>query len=299
MGAGIGMMVYGEQGRGLQILGCFVIMGFLLFLVLAGMVALERSRALQKAVSENNDQKQTVEKDFPSPQNNSLEIQPSPIASVPQSPSPNNKGLAVVGIIVLIAGFIFFRWASDLNQDHERGGAIGLRVAGAVFIIFAISIFLNAFFPKFERSRFNQAFIKIFGGIFVLSFFGFSIFYYAQQFKSATPSWPPMAMEIDWGESPIRIVNPNNFDVTVGVRSVIETSDGIPTAMKGKDFSVPANSENGISVRQGQYDIYFKYSSDPNGIYKGERISLSQVGTGVELKIVKAVNGNYEIKKVN
>ncbi len=46
----------------------------------------------------------------------------------------------------------------------------------------------------------------------------------------------------------------------------------------------------------GRYDIYLQYSSDPEGLYQGDSFTLSN--NGVEIQIVKVVNGNYGIRKV-
>jgi hypothetical protein len=89
------------------------------------------------------------------------------------------------------------------------------------------------------------------------------------------------------GNNEIRIYNPNKFSVTVGVR------DG----NCGKNLLVPENSTKSIYVADGQYDIYFVYSNDPQTLLQGDRITLH--GNGILIKIVSVVGGNFSIKKVN
>ena len=108
----------------------------------------------------------------------------------------------------------------------------------------------------------------------------------AIQTSTDTPrNWPKYSGELS-GRNPIRVRNPNDFSVKVGLRS----------SGKGKDFSVPARDVNTVYVPDGSYEIFFNYSSDPKSLYKGDNFTLSQ--NGVEIKIVKVVHGNYGIRKV-
>ena len=84
----------------------------------------------------------------------------------------------------------------------------------------------------------------------------------------------------------VRIRNPNPFGVRVGLRS----------SGMGKDFIVKSDSTESVKVPDGQYNIYFQYSSDPDGLYRGDSFVISR--NGVEIQIVKVVNGNYGIRKV-
>ena len=102
---------------------------------------------------------------------------------------------------------------------------------------------------------------------------------------SAPSNWPEKAAELHGGME-VRVRNPNDFDVKVALRS----------AGDGKDFSVGANRVESIFVPNGRYDIYFQYSTDPDGLYQGDSFTLNN--NGVEIKIVKVVNGNYGIRKV-
>jgi len=98
-------------------------------------------------------------------------------------------------------------------------------------------------------------------------------------------NWPGYTSELS-GLHEVRVKNPNDFNVRVGLRS-----DG-----KGKDFVVPPNGTESVNVPNGRYDIYFNYSSDPSGLYQGDSFTLND--NGVEITITKVVNGNYGIRKV-
>jgi ankyrin repeat protein len=99
------------------------------------------------------------------------------------------------------------------------------------------------------------------------------------------PNWPGYSSELT-GLHEVRVKNPNDFKVRVGLRS-----DG-----KGKDFIVSPNETESVNVANGRYDIYFNYSSDPGGLYQGDSFTLEN--NGVEITITKVVNGNYGIRKV-
>ena len=98
-------------------------------------------------------------------------------------------------------------------------------------------------------------------------------------------NWPKYSTELE-GRMEVRVKNPNDFKVKVGLRS-----DG-----SGKDFTVAPNDTQSVKVPNGRYDIYFQYSTDPDGLYQGDSFTLNN--NGVEIQIVKVVNGNYGIKKV-
>jgi ankyrin repeat protein len=109
----------------------------------------------------------------------------------------------------------------------------------------------------------------------------------AQADKMWTPpaNWPGYSGELK-GSHEVRVRNPNEFNVCVGLRS-----DG-----KGKDFIVSPNGMKYVNVPNGHYDIYFNYSSDPDGLYQGDSFTLAN--NGVEITITKVINGNYGIRKV-
>jgi len=104
--------------------------------------------------------------------------------------------------------------------------------------------------------------------------------------QNTKPSgWLAMSEELS-GQMEVRVKNPNEFKVKVRLRS-----DG-----KGKDFTVPADDIQSVRIPNGHYDIYFQYSTDPEGLYQGDSFTLND--NGVEIQIVKVVNGNYGIRKV-
>jgi formylglycine-generating enzyme required for sulfatase activity len=96
---------------------------------------------------------------------------------------------------------------------------------------------------------------------------------------------PPFAQTVD-GTDEVRVRNPNDFSVEVGLRS----------GNKGKDWDVPANGVASAFVPDGKYDIYFVYSSKPDALFQGDSFTLN--GNGVEIQIVKVVGGNYNIRQV-
>ena len=88
------------------------------------------------------------------------------------------------------------------------------------------------------------------------------------------------------GSNEVKIQNPNTFAVTVALRS----------GKGGKDFQVPPNSSNSAFVPDGNYDIYFVYSNQSDALFQGDSFSLH--ANGVEIQIVKVIDGNYEIRRV-
>jgi len=92
--------------------------------------------------------------------------------------------------------------------------------------------------------------------------------------------------ELD-GNITVRIRNPNEFFVAVALR----------TGGKGKNFEVPANGTRNVSVPNGHYDIYFVYSDKTNALFQGDAFDLNN--NGVEIQLVKAVDGNFGIRQVN
>jgi len=103
--------------------------------------------------------------------------------------------------------------------------------------------------------------------------------------KATRAAWPDLPRDIS-GRNPVRVVNPNKFAVKVGLRS----------AAGGKDFSVAPGAGATVSVPDGKYDVYFRYENDPESLYQGDAFSLA--GSGVQIDLVKVVNGNYKIRKV-
>jgi hypothetical protein len=98
-------------------------------------------------------------------------------------------------------------------------------------------------------------------------------------------NWPAKTDELR-GQMEVRVKNPNTFTVKVGLRS-----EG-----KGLDFEIGPDGIKTVTAPAGRYDIYFQYSSDPDGVYQGDSFTLNN--EGVEIMIVKEVNGSYGTRKV-
>ncbi len=96
---------------------------------------------------------------------------------------------------------------------------------------------------------------------------------------------PPFKEELR-GSNPVRLRNPNVFAVVAGIRA----------GDSGKDFEVPANGVDTVYIPNGKYDIYFVYSDKPDALFQGDAFTLND--SGVEIQIVKVVNGNYGIRQV-
>lgn len=88
------------------------------------------------------------------------------------------------------------------------------------------------------------------------------------------------------GPHEVRVKNPNHFVVKVGLR----------IGDYGKDFEVAANGIASVFVPNGAYKIYFVYSDKPSALFQGDDFSLNN--NGIEIQIVKVVNGNYGIRQI-
>lgn len=104
---------------------------------------------------------------------------------------------------------------------------------------------------------------------------------------SAAAILPAFANQLS-GSNEVRVRNPNDFTVKAGIRSAGEN---------GRDVDVPANGMQSVFIPDGTYDIYFIYSNDPSALFQGDSFTLS--GNGVEIQIVRVVDGNYNIRQVN
>jgi hypothetical protein len=96
---------------------------------------------------------------------------------------------------------------------------------------------------------------------------------------------PPYTDELTGG-NPVRVRNQNDFSVTAAIRS----------GQRGKNLNIPANGVNAVHIPDGKYDIYFVYSDKPDALFQGDSFTLNN--NGVEIQIVKVVNGNYGIRQV-
>jgi hypothetical protein len=90
---------------------------------------------------------------------------------------------------------------------------------------------------------------------------------------------PPFTKEITGGRNRFRVSNPNDFVVWAGVRSL----------GKGTDFIVFENASETVDLPDGQYEVYFAYSTKPDTLVKGESIWLWG-GTSAS-EIIKAADG--------
>jgi formylglycine-generating enzyme required for sulfatase activity len=103
--------------------------------------------------------------------------------------------------------------------------------------------------------------------------------------KPAKSPFPAFTISLS-GSNQIWVTNPNDFTVQVGIR------DG----EKGIDFGIPAYSSSVAYVPNGKYEIYFLYSNRPGAVFKGDDFSVNN--NGLEIKIVKVVDGNFGIRQV-
>jgi hypothetical protein len=88
------------------------------------------------------------------------------------------------------------------------------------------------------------------------------------------------------GQNEVRVRNPNNFIVSVGLRS----------GKHGKDFHVAENGVASVFMPDGKYQIFFVYSNKPDALFQGDDFTLNN--SGIEIQIVKVVSGNYGIRRV-
>lgn len=96
---------------------------------------------------------------------------------------------------------------------------------------------------------------------------------------------PPFEFQID-GQNEVRIKNPNQYAVTVGLRS----------GKGGKNFRVNSNGVASVFAPNGKFEIYFVYSDKPDALFQGDSFILDN--KGVEIQLVKVVGGNYGIRRV-
>ncbi len=101
----------------------------------------------------------------------------------------------------------------------------------------------------------------------------------------ATALLPPYSNKLS-GMNPVRIKNPNGFNVVAGIRS----------GQSGVDLSVAAEGMSTTYVPDGNYKVFFVYSNRPDALFQGDDFVLN--GNGVEIQIVKIVGGNYRIRQV-
>lgn len=118
--------------------------------------------------------------------------------------------------------------------------------------------------------------------------------------------WPTYSQDIMYGALGVRVVNPNEFIVRVGIRS--DAGSLLPGAAPaerlfaqvqgavGRDCIIPAGGGKRIDLPPRSYRIYFQYSTDPASVYRGDDFTLSH--NSIEITLAKTSGGNYGIRKV-
>ncbi len=91
---------------------------------------------------------------------------------------------------------------------------------------------------------------------------------------------PPLKKELVKGSNALRVSNPNEFPVWVGVHS----EEG------GVDFIVFENASETVNLPDGSYDICFAYSTRPDELLQGGSVDLK--GHGEELRTIKRAGRN-------
>lgn len=97
--------------------------------------------------------------------------------------------------------------------------------------------------------------------------------------------WPELARPLR-GSNKIVVKNPNEFFVRAGVRSGRDGTDTVIGAGLSESFQAP----------NGRFDVYFQYPTDENSVYQGDSFDLQD--KGIEIEIVKVVDGNYGVRKL-
>jgi hypothetical protein len=100
------------------------------------------------------------------------------------------------------------------------------------------------------------------------------------------PLFPVRDKLLRGGGSEISISNPNDFSVAVAIM----------TATEADYFLVSPQGSYGRGIPDGQYDIYFVYSTEPESLYQGDRITARR--QKMTLTLQPASEGNYGMKKI-
>ena len=118
--------------------------------------------------------------------------------------------------------------------------------------------------------------------------------------------WPKYSQDIH-GFLGVRVVNPNEFIVRVGIRS--DAGSLLPGATQvdrlmahaqgtvGRDFIIPAGQGKRVDLPPRSYRIYFQYSTDPVSVYRGDDFTLNN--NSIEITLEKTSGGNYGIRKIS
>lgn len=100
------------------------------------------------------------------------------------------------------------------------------------------------------------------------------------------PLFPVRNKLLKGSGSEISISNPNDFSVAVALM----------TDVSADYFLVTPQGSFGRPIPNGQYDIYFVYSTDPESLYQGDPITVRNQKMTLTLQPVS--EGNYGMKKV-
>lgn len=104
--------------------------------------------------------------------------------------------------------------------------------------------------------------------------------------ENALPkNWPPYTEPLS-GNNEVRIDNPNNRAVKVGLRC----------GRKGKDFMVAIQSVRSVWVPDGSYQIFFIYQDEPDAVYQGDDFTLRN--NSVIIRLVASLHGNFRLRRV-
>jgi hypothetical protein len=87
--------------------------------------------------------------------------------------------------------------------------------------------------------------------------------------------------------SNIAVSNPNNFSVGIAITTETEVMYSMAAPKSSKSLGVP----------NGEYDIFFVYSTEPETLYQGDKVTVENQTLKLTLKPVS--EGNYGMKKVN
>lgn len=88
------------------------------------------------------------------------------------------------------------------------------------------------------------------------------------------------------GGNEVRVRNPNQHTLTAMLRS----------GESGRDFQAESGRTTSTYVDDGSYEIYFAYSQEPEALYQGDGFNRNR--NGVEIRLVRAVVGNYNVRRV-
>jgi hypothetical protein len=60
---------------------------------------------------------------------------------------------------------------------------------------------------------------------------------------------------------------------------------------------VAASRSRAVNLPNGEYQVYFRFSDEPDALYRGDDFSLFDASA--ELRLGGAVEGNYAVRRVD